>query len=272
MSSDKRQGPNSGRIVAGFKVLGGIVAGLAALASIAAIIGFLFSAGILRPIGPSSPNSTPTLNPTPTLNTTPIVQNKPSCTLDNKLDPNTPWQSGGEPTTTSSCTDAGLVITQAPHASSLATVVLRIPQPGYQPDRDYSISLQVSHFASPQSCAGVLVRWSGIRAYGVELCQNGVWVIFKTFATTGTPEKLSGGNFTVTRSGSYQLNVEVSHDTLTGEVATSPLAQVPLDPTFQDLAIGLFVDGSDPNIPLFNPSTNPGASAAFSSFIFTPLP
>jgi hypothetical protein len=151
-------------------------------------------------------------------------------------------------------------------------VALSIPRPGYSPDRDYGVILAISELAPPHSCAGVLVRWDGYRSYGVELCQDGVWAIFKTFGTTGLIENQQIGTFTVKKSGSYELNVEVSDDTLSAEIEGLGLPSVPMDPTFKDGSLGLFVDGGNPRDTAIDPNANPGASAAFSQFKFTPLP
>jgi hypothetical protein len=242
---------------------------------VAIVIGFsalLYQANVFHPF-PAPPTPGPTA--TVTLhNSKSVTQDRPSCTPDNKVAPNSPWKSDGNNTTKYGCNSIGLIITQEPHAVYQSSVELPISGPGYQPDQDYSVSVQVSQFAPPHSCAGVLVRWRGYRAYGVELCQDGVWAIFKSFATNGNIEIQQIGRFTVKKSGSYQLDVEVSHDTLSAEVEDQGLPTVTLDPTFQDYAIGLFVDGTNPKPkdPSIDPNSNPGASAIFSNFVFTPLP
>jgi hypothetical protein len=258
------EGTDSPRAMVEWTIIGVIVA---------IVIGFsalLYQANVFHPF-PALPTPGPTATAT-LLNSKSVTQDRPSCTPDNKVAPNSPWKSDGYNTTRYGCNSIGLIITQAPHAAYQSSVDLPISGPGYQPDQDYSVSVQVSQFAPPHSCAGVLVRWRGYRAYGVELCQDGVWTIFKSFASNGNVEIQQIGRFIVKKSGSYQLDVEVSHETLSAEVEDQGLPTLTLDPTFQDYAIGLFVDGTNLKDTSIDPSSNPGASATFSNFVFTPLP
>ena len=76
----------------------------------------------------------------------------------------------------------------------------------------------------------------------------------------------------MTKNTLYLLSIEVSANAANIAVDEQGLPSVMLDSTFVDQKIGLFADGFDPLSTSQEASTNPGASATFSKFIFQPLP
>jgi hypothetical protein len=247
VSREKGRGPNWALI---WTIIGVLLAG----------VGLLYISGILHPF-PA---------PTATLNLTPFTVG-PDCGPDySTVDLHNIWQSDVSHTTTLSCGTGQFTIVQAPNARAISSVRMKIPQPHYQPDRDYSILVYIA-LGTQNSCAGVIFRSSPPRDYFVEICGDGEWAVLRSYQDI--IETVQSGK-SVLAGDLFRLNVEVSHDTLNAEIfrqvegGNLSLPQVNLDPTFQDGYIGLFVDGHDPA----RPRTNPGASASFEGFVFTPLP
>lgn len=228
------------------------------------IIGLLITLNVIHPFSPK-------VTPTPTPNLQAFTSPRIACQSDNTFDLKTLWLQDGLQSTTYDCNATGMVITEAPKASTNSSAALSLPLPHEPLTRNYSISVQISDLASPQSCAGVIFRHSGYRAYVVGLCLNGVWYVAKSFATNGTVDVVNHGTYTIKQENSYLLLVEVSNDTATISIEDQPLPSLTLDPTFQDKTIDLYVDGGDPLSTSIDPSTNPGASATFSQFKFQPL-
>jgi hypothetical protein len=154
----------------------GIVVGIAA--ALAGVLGLLLQVGVIHPF---SPKVTPTATP----NLSPFSDARMSCRSDNTFDPKILWSSDGLKSTTYNCNASGVVITQKPQADTIASISLPLPLPHESLPRNYSISVQIGGLASPQSCAGVVFRHFGYRAYAVGICLNGVWSVVKSFATNG---------------------------------------------------------------------------------------
>lgn len=236
---------------------------------IVAIIGLLITLNVIHPFTP--PVKPP--NPTATPNLQAFTDPDFDCSSDNTGNYNALWHTDGQQSSSFTCNAAGtgIVITQQPKAQVSSTLELSLPLPHEPLTRDYSISVQISDLALPQSCAGVFFRHFGYRAYAVAICLTGVWDFAKSFATSGLEDVLNHGTFTLKAENTYLLSVEVSNETATISIDGQPLPSVTLDPTFKDGYIDLFVDGNDPLSTSIDPSINPGASATFSQFIFQPL-
>jgi hypothetical protein len=238
---------------------------------IVAIVGLLITLNIIHPFTP--PVKPP--HPTATPNLQAFTDSDFGCSTSNY---HPLWQTGGQQNSSYTCNAAGtgVVITQQPQAPYDGELLLPLPLPHEPLTRDYSISVRISDLAPPQSCAGVLFRFSlgsGLagRAYAAGICLNGIWFVEKSFATTGNPELLNHGTYTINQSASYLLTIEVSNNVASIAVDGQGLPSVTLDPTFTDQDVGVYVDGNDPQSTSIDPSTNPGSSATFSHFVFQPL-
>jgi hypothetical protein len=220
--------------------------------------------GVIHPFSPK-------VIPTATPNLSSFSDARMSCQSGNTIDPKTLWRADGLQSTTYHCIATGLLITQKPKADTIAATGLPLPLPHESLTRNYSISVQISNLAPPQSCAGVIFRHSHYRAYVAGICLNGVWAVAKSFASTGVVDVINHGTYKVNQKNSYLFLVEVSNEVATISLEAQGFPQVTLDPTFKDEDIELYVDGGDPLATDLDPSTNPGASATFSQFIFQPL-
>lgn len=239
------------------------------------IIGLLITLNVIHPFSPK-------VTPTPTPNLQAFRDPRLGCRSDNTFDPKSPWQADTSNDVDSShgtiydCNATGAVLTQPPQASGQSSLYLPLPLPHEPLTRNYSISVQISGLAPPQSCAGLYFRYSNLayaigHSYIAGICLGGTWFVSRSFATNGVVELLNHGTYTVKQDNTYLLSVEVSDDVASISVEGQGLPSVMLDPSFKDQYIGLFTDGNNPLSTSIDPSTNPGASATFSQFVFQPL-